>query len=133
MWNDVALRYFRRAVRSAQQNSGFTCYTLKWKENDGRAVACRKNSWQFRNFQIYTGIMTLFVLPVICGKTFQILTSSEQGGNPGLKESLATFLATDVIFICIPYLLFLSNSSSPRKLIICYEATFLLGKQIQGG
>lgn len=133
MWNDAAIRYFRRAVRSAQHSSFFTCNTLMWNKKDGRAEACPKNSWQFRNFQIYTVIMTLIVAPVFFCRTFQLLISSEQAENPDLKAHLVTLLVTDVVFICVPFLWFLSKSSSSRKLVICYEATFLVGKQIQGG
>lgn len=132
MWSNATIPYFRRAVLSDQRCSVCTCYTLKWNEKRGRAEPCGQNAWQFRNFQIYTAIMTLIVLPVHFARTFQLLTSTHQEKHPDLKIFLVAFTVTDLLFVCIPYLWFFSKSEGLRKLVICNEATFLVDRQIQG-
>lgn len=121
MWSDSAFRYFRRAVLSARGSSCFTCYTLTWNEESGRAEPCRQNTWQFTNFRIYTGIMTFIVTPIFFARTFQILASTKQGEHTGLEIFLVTFVVTDVVFITIPYLWFLSKSEASRQLVACSE------------
>lgn len=131
MWSEAGLRYFRRAVKFTLRSSCFTCFTLKWNDKDGRAEPCRKNACQFRNFQIYTGIMTLLVVPIFFARTYQLLTSAQPGESRDLKVFLVTFLVTDLVFICTPYLWFLAKPTSPQKLVMCYETALLVDSQIQ--
>lgn len=95
MWNHGAIRYFRLALRATQRSACFACYTIKWNKQAGRAEACRPNAWQFRNFQIYTSIATLIVLPLCIFKTFQLIKSINQGEVGDVKVLFGTFLATD--------------------------------------
>lgn len=132
MWNDAGFRYFQHAVRAAQRSAWFTCYTLKWIKKSDKAEPCREKEWSFRTFQIYTGIMTLIVLPVVVARTFQLLIMSPQE-NRELKVYLATLVITDVACICVPFLWFFLKSSNLRKLIMSYETALQVDMQIQGG
>lgn len=132
MWAHAAIRYFRRAVRATKRSGCFTCYTLKWNEKFCRAEPCRQNAWHCRIFQIYTVIMTLIVLPVFTTRTIKLLTSIQAGKTRELKVFLVTFIVTDFLWICIPYLWHFLKESNARKLVVFYEKALLVNNQIQG-
>lgn len=132
MWQDATI-HFRRAVRSLEGSAFFTCYPLKWNEKTGRAEVCLRKSWRFRNFQLYTAIMTMIALPVLLAKTFQLVTSNQVGATQDLKVFLGTFVMTDFLCICIPYVWCFSMPSVLQMFVASYEATIRGDKQIEGG
>lgn len=129
-WNDAAIHYLWRTIRATQL---VPCCTLKWNDKSGRAEACRENSWKFRNFQIYTLIMTVVVLPIFVARTLHLWKSTQLGETQDMKSVFSAFSVTEYVCICIPYFWALSRPSIPRKFVMCYESTLLAGKQVQGG